>query len=96
LDWKQRLRRFCEGIGIHIRIWQGIQVRGVVFDALDTYTLYCALVIETTARRLIKDEQLFLCWVESPGGDEFLPGGATLFEFWLMILMLFWVNVTNC
>jgi len=48
------------------------------------------------ARQLIRDEQLFLCWVESPGGDEFLPGGATLFEFWLMILMLFWVNVTNC
>ena len=37
-----------------------------------------------TTRRLIRDERLFLFWVESPGGDEFLPGGATLFEFCLV------------
>jgi len=29
-----------------------------------------------TARRLISDERVFLFWFESPGGDEFLPGGA--------------------
>jgi len=29
-----------------------------------------------TARRLISDECVFLIWFESPGGDEFLPGGA--------------------
>jgi len=48
-----------------------------------------------TARRLIRDEQLFLFWVESPGGDEFLPGGTTLFECCLMVLMLFWMDVTE-
>jgi len=98
-------------------------VRGVVFDALDTYTLYYALVIETTclspvflhcsigflgfsqkppggliltARRLIRGERMFLFWFESPGGDEFLPGGATLVVFCLMALMLNWENVMNC
>jgi len=98
-------------------------VRGVAFDALDTYTLYYALVIETTclppvflhcsigflgfsqkspggliltAKRLIRDERMFLFWVESPGGDEFLPGGTTLIVFCLMALMLNWKNVMNC
>jgi len=32
-----------------------------------------------TARRHIRDECGFLFWFESPGGDEFLPGGATPF-----------------
>ena len=32
-----------------------------------------------TARRHIRDECLFLFWFEPPGGDEFLPGGATPF-----------------
>jgi len=39
---------------------------------------------------------MFLFWFESPGGDEFLPGGATLAAFCLMVLMLNWVNIMNC
>jgi len=42
-----------------------------------------------TARRRISGELLFLFWHEPPGGDEFLPGGATLLAFCLMVLMLF-------
>ena len=49
-----------------------------------------------TARRLIRDERMFLFWFESPGGNEFLPGGATLIVFCLMALMLNWKNVMNC
>jgi len=36
-----------------------------------------------TARRLIRFVVLFLFWHDPPGGDEFLPGGATLFAFYL-------------
>jgi len=32
-----------------------------------------------TATRHINDEFLFLFWFEPPGGDEFLPSGATPF-----------------
>ena len=49
-----------------------------------------------TARRLIRDERVFLFWFESPGGDEFLPGGATLIVFCLMALMLNWDSVMKC
>jgi len=41
-----------------------------------------------TARRLISGEQLVLFWVESPGGDEFLPSDATLFTFSLVVSLL--------
>ena len=41
-----------------------------------------------TARRLISGEQLGLFWVESPGSDEFLPGGATRFAFGLVVSLL--------
>jgi len=34
-------------------------------------------------------QKQFLFCHEPPGGDEFLPGGATLFVFSLMVLMLF-------
>ncbi|QCD96672.1 hypothetical protein DEO72_LG6g1379 [Vigna unguiculata] len=33
---------------------------------------------------------MFLFWFESPGGDESLPGDATLVAFWLMVFMLIW------
>jgi len=49
-----------------------------------------------TARRLIRGGRMFLFWFESPGGDEFLPGGATLVAFWLMVFMLIWLNIVNC
>ena len=49
-----------------------------------------------TARRLIRYERVFLFWFESPGGDEFLPGGATLIVFCLMALMLNWDSVMKC
>jgi len=41
-----------------------------------------------TARRLIRDERVFLFWFESPGGDEFLLGGAISIVFCLMALMI--------
>jgi len=34
-----------------------------------------------TARRHIKFVLLFMFWHDPPGGDEFLPGGATLLAF---------------
>jgi len=48
-----------------------------------------------TARRLISDECVFLIWFESPGGDEFLPGGANWLCVVLMALMLNWSDVIN-
>jgi len=39
--------------------------------------------------------ELFLFWHEPPSGDEFLPSGATLVAFCLVVLMLIWVNITN-
>jgi len=36
----------------------------------------------STARRHIRFAVLFLFWHDPPGGDEFLPGGATLFAFY--------------
>jgi len=47
-------------------------------------------------KAVVSGEQLVLFWVESPGGDEFLPGGATLFAFGLVVSLLIWVSVMNC
>ena len=45
--------------------------------------------LSPTAKRHIRHWQCSWFWLELPGGDEFLPSGATLFMFILVISMLF-------